>query len=108
MHVEDQDQPAAATDTRVRTRRELGQVALPGIEVLLEQEELETGVKEVGGGANGVSPVWYLATTRRFSPVSFTISRRLITPDSYGPRNRLSSDQRCPSKATLDALHQRP
>lgn len=38
MHVEDQAQPAAATDARVRTRRELGQVALPGIEVLLERD----------------------------------------------------------------------
>ncbi|MCQ8773080.1 carbohydrate kinase family protein [Streptomyces telluris] len=42
---------------------------------------------------------------RRFSPVSFAISRRLIAPDSYRPRNRLSSNQRCGSKTTLAALH---
>lgn len=52
------------------------------------------------GGATGASPDKYFVTVRRFSPVSFAISRRLIAPDSYRPRNRLNSSQRCGSKTT--------
>jgi hypothetical protein len=58
VHVEDEAQSAVATDACVRARPEPGQVALPGVEVLLEQEEFKPGVNEVGGGQPVSTPGW--------------------------------------------------
>ena len=54
------------------------------------------------------SPTGTSPTVRRFSPVSFAISRRLIAPDSYSGRNRLNSNQRCGSKTTVSRLPATP
>src|SRR5215218_8118019 len=60
------------------------------------------------GGATDAGSFRYLLTVRRFSPVSFAISRRLIAPDSYSGRNRLNFSQRCGSKTTVSRLPATP